>query len=58
MVNNIWLFIPLGTGLYKIIRKKWILLIPVLFSVMIESIQYFTGLGIADSQNSVRDIWR
>ena len=48
VVNNIWLFIPLGTGLYKIIRKKWILLIPFLFSVMIESIQYFTGLGIAE----------
>ena len=28
VVNNIWLFIPLGTGLYRGIQKKWVLLIP------------------------------
>lgn len=48
VVDNIWLFIPLGTGLYRIIRKKWILLILFLFSVIIETTQYFTGLGIAE----------
>lgn len=48
VINNIWLFIPLGTGLYRNIRKKWVLLIPLLFSIVIETTQYITGLGIAE----------
>ena len=48
VINNIWLFIPLGTGLYRNIRKKWVLLIPLLFSIAIETTQYITGLGIAE----------
>lgn len=48
VINNIWLFIPLGTGLYRIFQKKWVLMIPFLFSVAIEVTQYITGLGIAE----------
>ena len=48
VINNIWLFIPLGTGLYRNIQKKWVLLIPFLLSVAIETTQYITGLGIAE----------
>ena len=48
VINNIWLFIPLGTGLYRIFQKKWVLLIPLVFSVLIETTQYITGLGIAE----------
>jgi hypothetical protein len=48
VINNIWLFIPLGTGLYRNIRKKWVLLIPLLLSIAIETTQYITGLGIAE----------
>ena len=48
VINNIWLFVPLGTGLYKAIRKKWVLLIPFIMSVAIETIQYITELGIAE----------
>lgn len=48
VVNNIWLFIPLGTGLYRGIQKKWVLLIPFVMSVAIETTQYITGLGIAE----------
>ena len=48
VINNIWLFVPLGTGLCRIFQKKWVLLIPLLFSVLIEIIQYITGLGIAE----------
>ena len=48
VINNIWLFIPLGTGLYRNIRKKWVLLIPFLLSIAIETTQYITGLGIAE----------
>lgn len=48
VVNNIWLFAPLGAGLYRIIQKKWVLLVPFLMSVAIETTQYITGLGIAE----------
>lgn len=48
VINNIWLFIPFGTGLYRNIQKKWVLLIPFLLSVAIETIQYIMGLGIAE----------
>lgn len=48
VINNIWLFVPLGTGLYRIFQKKWVLLIPLVFSELIETTQYITGLGIAE----------
>ena len=48
VINNIWLFIPLGTGLYRWYQKKWVLLIPFVMSVAIETTQYTTGLGIAE----------
>ena len=48
VINNIWLFIPLGTGLYRNIQKRWVLLIPLLLSIAIETTQYITGLGIAE----------
>ena len=48
VINNIWLFIPLGTGLYRWLQKKWVLLIPFVMSVAIETTQYITGLGIAE----------
>lgn len=48
VINNIWLFIPLGTGLYRWLQKKWVLLISFVMSVVIETAQYITGLGIAE----------
>ena len=48
VINNIWLFIPLGAGLYRIFQKKWVLLVPFMMSVAIEATQYITGLGIAE----------
>lgn len=48
VINNIWLFTPLGTGLYRWYQKKWVLLIPFVMSVAIETTQYITGLGIAE----------
>lgn len=47
-INNIWLLIPLRTGLYRWFQKKWVLLIPFVMSVAIETTQYITGLGIAE----------
>ena len=48
VINNIWLFIPLGTGLYRWFQKKWVLVIPFVMPVAIETTQYITGLGIAE----------
>lgn len=48
VINNIWLFIPLGTGLYRWFQKKWVLIVPIVMSVAIEATQYITGLGIAE----------
>ena len=48
VINNIWLFIPLGTGLYRWFQKRWVLLVPFVMSVTIETTQYVTGLGIAE----------
>ena len=48
VINNIWLFIPLGMGLYRWFQKKWVLVIPFVMSVVIETTQYITGLGIAE----------
>lgn len=53
VINNIWLFAPLGAGLYRIIQKKWVLLVPFLMSVAIETTQYITGLGIAEFGNTM-----
>ncbi len=48
VLKNIWLFIPLGTILYKLCPYKKVLLIPVLVSIMIEMIQLLTGTGYCD----------
>lgn len=48
VINNIWLFIPFGTGPYRWFQKRWVLLIPFVMSVAIETTQYITGLGIAE----------
>ena len=34
--------------MYRIFQKKWVLMIPRAFSVLIEVIQYITGFGIAE----------
>lgn len=47
-INNVWLFVPFGTGLYAIFRKKRVWVFALLLSIMIEVTQYFTGLGIAE----------
>lgn len=46
--KNIWLFIPLGTILYRLYPKSCILIIPIVFSFLIESVQYVTGIGFCE----------
>lgn len=48
ILNNIWLFVPLGGILYNLSGEPKSLIIPILLSVIIEVTQYFTGLGLAE----------
>ena len=48
VINNIWLFIPLGTLLASLNKKQRILLMAIVLSVFIESVQYFFGLGLCE----------
>lgn len=47
IINNIWLFVPLGALLYSSSHpNRWIW--AVLLSVLIEAVQWFAGIGLAD----------
>lgn len=48
VLKNIWLFIPLGAILYRIYPNARIFLIPILLSILIEAIQYFSGIGFCE----------
>lgn len=47
ILNNIWLFVPLGAALYDPEhRGRW--LWAVALSIVIESVQWFTGIGLCE----------
>lgn len=48
VLNNIWLFIPLGALLNSLNKKQRMLLVAIGLSVLIESMQYFFGLGLCE----------
>lgn len=48
ILKNIWLFIPLGTVLYRIYPGKRMIVICVLLSVGIEIVQYTSGKGLCE----------
>lgn len=48
IVNNIWLFIPLGAMLCKLWPKVWILIVPLVFSIAVEAVQFVTGFGLCE----------
>ena len=48
ILNNIFLFIPLGTILYCIFPQKRILILPIVFSMIIEVIQLRLGIGLCE----------
>ena len=48
IINNILLFAPLGTILYRLYHKNSVLLIPFLLTVFIEAFQYFTSIGVCE----------
>ena len=47
VINNIWLFVPLGAGLWRCFPKHKILWLPLLLSLAVELTQYCTRLGFA-----------
>ena len=51
VINNIWLFVPLGAGLYALTPKRRVLWIPFLLTVGIEVTQYLTGLGLMQADD-------
>ena len=51
VVNNIWLFVPLGAGLYTLTPRRRVLWIPVALTVGIELTQYLTGLGLMQADD-------
>ena len=48
IVNNIFLFIPFGFILYCIYPQRIVFAIPIMLSIIIEMIQYFTGTGFCE----------
>ena len=47
ILNNFWLFVPLGALVYSRERKRtW--LIPILLSLLIETVQFATGTGLCE----------
>lgn len=48
VLNNIWLFVPLGALLSSLNNKQRMLLVAIGLSIFIESIQYFFGLGLCE----------
>ena len=48
LLDNIWLFIPLGAMLYRVFDNPRALLIPLMTSVSVELIQYVFGIGLCE----------
>ena len=45
ILNNVWLFIPLGEVLYQVFRDRKVVIIPVFLSLLIETLQYSLDVG-------------
>ncbi len=48
ILNNIWLFVTLGAILMNLMPGPKGIVLGILFSVIIETVQYFTGFGLAE----------
>ena len=48
ILNNIWLFVPLGVILYRLVPSRMIIVIPIILSISIEFIQYWMKLGLCE----------
>ena len=48
ILQNMWLFVPLGAVLYSMTKRRWPIMIPIIISAVIELLQYILGLGLAE----------
>ena len=53
IINNIWLFVPLGAILYKLIPRCYVAFIPVMVSAAVEITQYMLGVGLCELDDIV-----
>jgi len=53
--NNIWLFIPCGTGLYSVTKNKKIIALSLLVPALIEVVQGVTGIGLLETADVVNN---
>ena len=53
VIDNIWLFIPLGAGLYSFCPKRKVLWLPFALTLFIETAQFATGLGRAQTDDVI-----
>ena len=48
ILNNIWLFIPLGAIVYRLYPKWRVALVLVVISVAVEAMQYLLSVGVCE----------
>ena len=53
ILNNIWLFVPLGTILYRLFPRFYIVFVPILISIAVEVSQYLLGVGLCELDDVV-----
>lgn len=53
ILNNIWLFIPLGAILYKLIPKWYVVFVLIMISMIIEVSQYLLDVGLCESDDVI-----
>ena len=53
ILNNIWLFVPLGTILYRLFPRFYIVFVPILISIAVEVSQYLLGVGLCEVDDVV-----
>ena len=53
IINNIWLFVPLGAMLYRLWPRGYVVLIPVLLSLAIETLQLVLGRGLFETDDII-----
>ncbi len=53
LFQNIWLFIPFGSLLYFVFQRRCMMIVPLLFSIVIETFQYYTGRGLFEFDDMI-----
>lgn len=56
ILNNIWLFVPLGAGLYKRTGAMYVFLYGTCLSILIEGMQYVLNLGFFEWDDIISNV--